>query len=198
MYKRTLVPSSSPQFSSTRLLHYQHSSQPLHSSSYIYNMFTQLCNLADIAAVLSTPTTLGTPNTFGTHTPKSTVAEPGTPSDMDIASSRDNSPSPLLFHIDLQDDQKKLSPIPVPPSIRLPPLDDLFDYTPSDKPQIARKSVPFTKSLRPIEEIWAKRVAKEISTQDGQSDGKKGTSIIAINGTKPYIDDWSLSPHSAT
>ena len=43
-------------------------------------MFTQLRNLADIASVLGTPSTLGTPNTFGTHTPKSTVAEPGTPS----------------------------------------------------------------------------------------------------------------------
>ena len=49
-----------------------------------------------------------------------------------------------------------------------------------------------------MEEIWAKCVAQEVNTQDGQSDGKKGTSIIAINGTKPYIDDWSLSPHSAT
>ena len=155
MYKRTLVPSSSPQFSSTRLLHNQHSSQPLHSSSNIYNMFTQLRNLADIAAVLSTPMTLGTPNTFGTHTPRSTITEPGTPSDMDIASSRDNSPSLLLFHIDLQDDQKKSSPIPVPPSIRLLPLDDLFDYTPSDKPEITRKSVPFTKLPCPMEEIWA-------------------------------------------
>ena len=97
-------------------------------------MFTQLRNLADIASILGTPSTLGTPNTFGTHTPKSTVAEPGTPSDMDIASSRDNSPPPLLFHIDLQDDQKKSLPIPIPPSIKLPPLDDIFDYTPSDKP----------------------------------------------------------------
>ena len=161
-------------------------------------MSTQLCNLADIASILGTPSTLGTPNTFGTHTPKSTVAEPGTPSDMDIASSRDNSPSPLLFHIDLQDNQKKSSPIPVPSSIKLPPLDDIFDYTPSDKPQIACKSTPFINLPRPMEEIWAERVAKEVSTQDGQLDGKKGTSIIAINGTKPYIDDWSLSPHSAT
>ena len=77
-------------------------------------MFTQLRNLADIAAVLGTPTTIGTPDTFGMHTPKPTIAEPGTPSDMDISSSVNNSPSPLLFHIDLQDDQKKSSPIPIP------------------------------------------------------------------------------------
>ena len=104
-------------------------------------MFTQLRNLADIAAVLGTPTNIGTPNTFGMHTPQSTIAEPGTPSDMDISSSVNNSPSPLLFHIDLQDDQKKSSPIPI--LVQLPPIDDLFEH--NHKPQLARKSVPFTK-----------------------------------------------------
>ena len=49
-----------------------------------------------------------------------------------------------------------------------------------------------------MEEIWAERVAQEVNAQDGQSDGKKETSIIAINGTKPYIDNWSLSTHSTT
>jgi hypothetical protein len=55
-------------------------------------MFTQLCNFADIAAVLGTLTTLRMPNTFGVHTPLSTIAEPGTSSDMDISSSVNNSP----------------------------------------------------------------------------------------------------------
>ena len=177
-YKRTPILSSSPQFNS--LIFYT-PNKPLHSSFYIYNIFTQLCNLANIASVLGNPMTLGTPNTFGTHTPRSTVAEPGTPSDMDIASSCDNSPLPLLFHIDLQDDQKMSSPIPIPTSIKLLLLDDIFDYTPSDKPQIACKSIPFTKLPCPMEEIWAEHIAKEVSTQDGQSD-----------------DNWSLSPHSAT
>jgi hypothetical protein len=87
-------------------------------------MFTQLHNFADIAAVLSTSNTMGMPNTFGEHTPLSTIAEPGTPSDMDISSSAEHSPSPLLFHIDLQDkDKKKSSPIAIP---ALLPIDDLF------------------------------------------------------------------------
>jgi hypothetical protein len=87
-------------------------------------MFTQLRNLANIAAVLNTPNTMGTPNTFGECTPLSTIAEPGTPSDMDISSSAEHSPSPLLFHIDLQDEDRKSSPIAIPV---LPPIDDLFE-----------------------------------------------------------------------
>src|SRR5437660_8700232 len=100
-------------------------------------MFTQLHNFANIAAVLSTPNTMGMPNTFGECTPLSTIAEPGTPSDMDISSSVGSSPSPLLFHIDLQDEDKKKSlPITI---LVLPPIDDLFEQ--NDK-QIACKTVP--------------------------------------------------------
>jgi hypothetical protein len=88
-------------------------------------MFTQLRNFADITAVLSTPNTMGTPNTFGECTPLSTIAEPSTPSDMDISSSVGNSSSLLLFHIDLQDkDKKKSSPIAIPVLL---PIDDLFE-----------------------------------------------------------------------
>jgi hypothetical protein len=120
-------------------------------------MFTQLCNFADIATVLGTLTTLGTPNTFGVCTPLSTITEPGTPSDIDISSSINNSPSPLLFHIELQDDQKKSSPIPIP--VKLPPLDDLFKH--NHKPQLTCKSVPFTKPPHLMQEIWAEHAAKE-------------------------------------
>jgi hypothetical protein len=155
-------------------------------------MFTKLRNLADIATVLNTPTTLGTPNTFGERTPLSTIAEPGTPdssSDMDISSSVANSPSPLLFHIDLQDGQKPPSPIPIP---ALPPIDDLFEQ--NNKPQIAHKTVPFTKPLHPMEEIWAEHAAQEAAEEDGK---EIKLSIIASNDTYRYtLDDWSLSPKS--
>jgi hypothetical protein len=153
-------------------------------------MFTQLCNFADITAVLSTPNTMGTPNTFGECTPLLTITEPGTPSDMDISSSAEHSPSPLLFHIDLQDeDKKKFSPIAIP---ALLPIDDLFEQ--NDR-QIACKTVPFTKSPRPMKEIWAEHAAQKIA----ETDGMKPPIIISNSiQIQPYtIDNWSLSPHSA-
>src|SRR5205807_886341 len=166
-----------------------HTIQPLpHSPPFIYNMFTQLRNFADIAAVLSTSNIMGMPNTFGERTLLSTIAEPGTPSDMDISSSAEHSPSPLLFHIDLQDEDKKSSPIAIP---LLPPIDDLFEQ--NDR-QVAKKTVPFTKPPRPMEEIWAERAAQE--AEEAKSDGMKPSTIIS-NGIQiqPYtIDDWSLSP----
>jgi hypothetical protein len=116
-------------------------------------MFTQLCNLADIATVLNTPNTMGMPNTFGERTPLSTITEPGTPSDMDISSSAEHSPSPLLFHIDLQDEDKKSSPINIPVLL---PIDDLFKQ--NDR-QVAKKTVLFTKPPCPMEEIWAEHAA---------------------------------------
>jgi hypothetical protein len=116
-------------------------------------MFTQLRNLADIAAVLSTPSTMGMPNTFGECTPLSTIAEPGTPSDMDISSSAEHSPSSLLFRIDLQDEDKKSLPITIP---LLPPIEDLFEQ--NDR-QITKKTIPFTKLPCPMEEIWVERAA---------------------------------------
>jgi hypothetical protein len=154
-------------------------------------MFTQLHNLADIASVLNTSSTMGTPNTFGERTPLSTIAEPGTPSDMDISSSAEHSPSPLLFHIDLQDKDKKSLPIAI---LLLPPIDDLFEQNDC---QVAKKTIPFTKPPRPMEEIWAERAAQE--AEEAKSDGMKPP-IIVSNGIQiqPYtIDDWSLSPHSA-
>jgi hypothetical protein len=159
-------------------------------------MFTKLHNLTDIATVLNTPITLGMPNTFRECTPLSTIAEPGTPdssSDMDISSSVANSPSPLLFHIDLQDGQKLPSPISIP---TLPPINDLFKQ--NHKLQIAHKTVPFTKLLCPMEEIWAEHAAQEAAEE---ANGKEITiSIIAGNNTHNYIylDDWLLLPKSTT
>jgi hypothetical protein len=133
---------------------------------------------------------MGMPNTFGERTPLSTITKPGTPSDMDISSSVESSPSPLLFHIDLQDeDKKKSSPITIPVLLL---IDDLFEQ--NDK-QIAHKTVPFTKSPHPMEEIWAERAAQEAAKTDSIK-----PPIIVHNGIQiqPYtIDDWSLSPHSA-
>jgi hypothetical protein len=133
-------------------------------------MFTQLRNLTDIASVLNTSSTMGTPNTFGERTPLSTMAEPGTPSDMDISSSAEHSPSPLLFHIDLQDEDKS-SPVTIP---LLPPIDDLFEQ--NDR-QVAKKTIPFTKPPRPMEEIWAERAAQE--AKEAETDGMKPSTIIS-------------------
>jgi hypothetical protein len=147
-------------------------------------MFTQLHNLADIASILNTSSTMGMPNTFGECTPLSTIAESGTPSDMDISSSAEHSPSPLLFHIDLQDEDEKSLPIAIP---LLPPIDNLFEQ--NDR-QVAKKTVPFTKPPHPMEEIWAEGAAQEAA--EAKSDGMKPP-IIIDNGIQiqPYtIDDW--------
>jgi hypothetical protein len=93
---------------------------------------------------------MGMPNTFGECTPLSTIAEPSTPSDMDISSSVGSSPSPLLFHINLQDkDKKKSSPIVIP--VKLLPINDLFEQ--NNYKQIAHKTILFTKPPCPMKEI---------------------------------------------
>jgi hypothetical protein len=128
--------------------------------------------------------------TFGAHTPLSTIAKPSTPSDMDISSSIGSLPSPLLFHMNLQDKQKKSLPILIP--VKLPPINDLFEQ--NYKPQIAWKTVFFTKLLHPMEEIWAECAAQEAT----EADSKKPT-IIAGNDNHQYtIDDWSLSLYLTT
>jgi hypothetical protein len=71
------------------------------------------------------------------------------------------------------------------------PINDLFEQ--NDK-QITCKTVPFTKLLHPMEEIWAEHAAQEAAEADGMK-----PPIIISNGIQiqPYtIDDWSLSPHS--
>jgi len=90
----------SPQFTLYTLLH----SSPLLQPT---NMFTALRTLADVAAKRAPLST-------------STIAEPGSPSDMDINSSSDEyTPPSLLFKIDLEDEEEA-------PAL-LPPIDNLFD-----------------------------------------------------------------------
>jgi hypothetical protein len=91
---------------------------------------------------------------------------------MDISSSAEHSPSLLLFHIDLQDKDKKKS-LPIAISV-LPPIDDLFEQ---NNRQIAHKTVPFTKLLHPMEEIWAEHTAQEAAKTDSMK-----PPIIISNG----------------
>jgi hypothetical protein len=131
---------------------------------------------------------MGMPNTFGECTLLLTIAEPSTPSDMDISSSVESSPSPQLFHIDLQDkDKKKFSPISIPVLLL---IDDLFEQ--NDK-QITHKTVSFTKLLHPMEEIWAEHTAQEAAEADSMKPPIIVTNSVQI---QPYtIDDWFQSPH---
>ena len=72
-------------------------------------MFTALHTLANVAAKRAPLSS-------------STIAEPGSPSDMDINSSSDEySPSPLLFKLDIEDEEE------LPASPILPGIDHLFD-----------------------------------------------------------------------
>ena len=122
----------------------------------------------------------------------STIVEAGTSSDMNIGSSMEHSPSPLLFHIDLQDNQKKSSPIPIPD--KLLPIDDLFEQ--NHKPQLAQKTVPFTKLPHPMEEIWVEYTAQQAEEEDGK---EITLAIIAgNNGFRYILDDWSLLLHLIT
>jgi len=91
----------SPQFKLFTLLH----SSPLLQPT---NMFTALCTLADIAAKKA-------------PIASSTIAKPGSPSDMDINSSSDEySPPPsLLFKIDLEDEEEPPAS-PILPAINQP------------------------------------------------------------------------------
>jgi len=92
----------SPQFKLYTLLHLSPLLQPT-------NMFTTLHTLANVASKRA-PLFL------------STIAEPGSPSDMDINSSSDEYTLPsLLFKIDLEDEEE----LPILPI--LPAIDYLFD-----------------------------------------------------------------------
>jgi len=118
----------SPQFTLYTLLH----SSPLLQPT---NMFTALRTLANIAAK-RTPLSL------------STIAEPGSPSDMDInSSSNEYTPPSLLFKIDLEDKEE------APPL--LPPIDNLFDQ---NKPKYQQAELPLVKNLTnimPTDGLWS-------------------------------------------
>jgi len=118
----------SPQFTLYTLLH----SSPLLQPT---NMFTTLCTLANIAAKRAPLSS-------------STIAEPGSPSDMDINSSSDEyTPPSLLFKIDLEEEEE------APPL--LPLIDDLFDQ---NKPKYQQVELPLVKNLTnitPTNSLWS-------------------------------------------
>ena len=90
-------------------------------------MFTALHTLADVAAK-RTPLS------------SSTITELGSPSDMDInSSSNEYSPSPLLFKLDLEDEEE-LATLPI-----LPGIDHLFD-----QPKYQQVELPLVKNLTDI------------------------------------------------
>jgi len=119
----------SPQFTLYTLFH----SSPLLQPT---NMFTALCTLANVAAKRAPLSS-------------STIAEPGSPSDMDINSSSDEyTPPSLLFKIDLEDEEE------VPPL--LPPINDLFDQN-KPKPKYQQAELPLVKNLTditPTDGLW--------------------------------------------
>ena len=118
-----------PQFTLYTLLH----SPPLLQPT---NMFTALRTLADVAAKRAP--------LFS-----STIAEPGSPSDMDINSSSDEyTPPSLLFKIDLDEEEEEAPAL-------LPPIDDLFDQ---NKPKYQQVELPLVKNLTnitPTDGLWS-------------------------------------------
>ena len=73
----------------------------------------------------------------------STIAEPGSPSDMDINSSSDEyTPPSLLFKIDLDEEKEE-----APPLLLL--IDDLFDQN-KPKPKYQQAELPLVKNLTNI------------------------------------------------
>jgi len=119
----------SPQFTLYTLLH----SSPLLQPT---NMFTALRTLADVAAKRAPLSS-------------STIAEPGSPSDMDINSSSDEyTPPSLLFKIDLDEEEEEA------PSL-LPLINDLFDQ---NKPKYQQAELPLVKNLTnimPTDGLWS-------------------------------------------
>jgi len=100
-------------------------------------MFTALCTLTNIAAK-RTPLS------------SSTIAEPGSPSDMDINSSDEYTPPSLLFKIDLDEEEEEAPPL-------LPPIDDLFDQN-KPKPKCQQVKLPLVKNLTnitPTNGLWS-------------------------------------------
>jgi len=119
----------SPQFTLYTLLHSSPLLQPI-------NMFTALCTLADVAAKRAPLSS-------------STIAEPGSPSDMDINSSSDEyTPPSLLFKIDL-DEEEEAPPL-------LPLINNLFDQN-KPKPKYQQAELPLVKNLTnitPTDGLW--------------------------------------------
>jgi len=123
-------------------------------------MFTALRTLADVAAKRAPLSS-------------STIAEPGSPSDMDINSSSDEyTPPSLLFKIDLEDEEEEAPPL-------LPPIDNLFDQN-KPKPKYQQVELPLVKNLTnitPTDGLWSinRKEAMSMLTKVINNDGKNST-----------------------
>ena len=144
-----------PQFTLYTLLHSSPLLQPI-------NMFTALCTLANVAAEKAP--------LFS-----STIAEPGSPSDMDINSSSDEyTPPSLLFKIDLDDEEEEAPPL-------LLPIDDLFDQN-KPKPKYQQVKLPLVKNLTnitPTNGLWsinheeAMKMLTKVINDDGKNSAQQ-------------------------
>jgi len=146
-------------------------------------MFTALCNLADIAAQRAPLSS-------------STIAEPGSPSDMDINSSSDEcTPPSLLFKIDLDKEEKEAPPL-------LPPIDDLFDQN-KPKPKYQQAELPLVKNLTdvtPTDGLWTihREEAMAMLTKAIDDSCKKSPQHLyqMYSQLKRLADtDWSAPPY---
>jgi len=165
----------SPQFKLYTLLH----SSPLLQPT---NMFTALCTLADVASKRAPLSS-------------STIAEPGSPSDMDInSSSNEYTPPSLLFKIDLEDEEEP----PVLPI--LPAIDHLFDQ---NKPKYQQVELPLVKNLTnitPTNGLWDIncKEAMAMLTKHIDDDGKKFPKHLHEMYThlkRPDDTDWLAPPY---
>jgi len=172
----------SPQFTLYTLLH----SSPL---LQLTNMFTALCTLADVAAKRAPLSS-------------STIAEPGSPSDMDINSSSDEyTPPSLLFKIDLEDEEE------APPL--LPPIDDLFDQ---NKPKYQQAKLPLVKNLTnimPTDSLWSINCEEAMAMLTKAIDDSRKRSprhlyemysqlkqLADTDWSAPPYEDWTPSQHT--
>jgi len=172
----------SPQFTLYTLLH----SSPLLQPT---NMFTALRTLADVTAKRAPLSS-------------STIAEPGSPSDMDINSSSDEyTPPSLLFKIDLDEEEEEAPAL-------LPPIDDLFDQN-KPKPKYQQAELPLVKNLTnitPTDGLWSinREEAMAILTKAIDDSRKRAPKhlyemysqlkrLADTNWSAPPYEDWTPS-----
>jgi len=145
-------------------------------------MFTALHTLADVTAKRAPLSS-------------STIAEPGSPSDMDINSSSDEyTPPSLLFKIDLEDEEE------APPL--LPLIDDLFNQN-KPKPKYQQVKLPLVKNLTnitPTNSLWSinhKEVMSMLTKAIDDSSKRSPRHLYEMYlQLKQLADtDWSAPPY---
>jgi len=163
----------SPQFTLYTLFHSSPLLQPI-------DMFTALCTLADV-------TSKRTPLS------SSTIAEPGSPSDMDINSSSDEyTPPSLLFKIDLDEEEEAPAFLPL--------IDNLFNQ---NKPKYQQAKLPLVKNLTnimPTDRLWSinHEEAMAMLTKHIDDDGKnfqKHLQEMYNHLKQPDDTDWLAPPY---